>query len=169
MNVLIGQKPCWKATGPRMPPFLSLCACVLRVDPGSTLRLWSDGSYASWRVLAGWRWRRGELSQPPKAGVVLVAKFRSLDCGYSLPLCNINSDLIQYTFMPPLEVMGPGGSLSMLLSPCLNGEMPAESSPGRWQRWRWHTVATRRWRRSIFGWGWAAVAWQWGLLYCAGF
>ncbi len=27
-----------------------------------------------------------------------------------------------------LGVVGPGGGLSMLLSPCLNGEMPAESS-----------------------------------------
>jgi hypothetical protein len=30
--------------------------------------------------------------------------------------------------MLPLEVVGPGGSLSVLLSPRLNGEMPAESS-----------------------------------------
>ncbi len=30
--------------------------------------------------------------------------------------------------MLPLEVEGPGGSLSMLLSPHLNGEMLAESS-----------------------------------------
>jgi hypothetical protein len=30
--------------------------------------------------------------------------------------------------MPPLEVMGPGGVLSMLLSPRLSGGMPAESS-----------------------------------------
>jgi hypothetical protein len=30
--------------------------------------------------------------------------------------------------MLPLEVVGPDGSLSMLLSPRLNGEMPAESS-----------------------------------------
>jgi hypothetical protein len=30
--------------------------------------------------------------------------------------------------MLPLEWVGPGGGLSMLLSPCLNGEMPAESS-----------------------------------------
>jgi hypothetical protein len=30
--------------------------------------------------------------------------------------------------MPPLEVVGPGGGLSMLLSPDLNGEMPAAKS-----------------------------------------
>ncbi len=30
--------------------------------------------------------------------------------------------------MLPLEVMGPGGGLSMLLLPRLTGEMPAESS-----------------------------------------
>jgi hypothetical protein len=30
--------------------------------------------------------------------------------------------------MLPLEVMGPGGGLSMLLSPCLSGGMLAESS-----------------------------------------
>jgi hypothetical protein len=41
----------WLWRGPRTPPFLSLCACVLRGDPGSTLRLCSDGGYAS-RVLA---------------------------------------------------------------------------------------------------------------------
>ncbi len=57
-----------------------------------------------------------------------MAKFRRLNHGYSLPLHNINSCLMQYTFMLPLEVVGPGGSLSMLLSPRLNGEMPAESS-----------------------------------------
>ncbi len=61
-------------------------------------------------------------------GVILVAKFCRLDHGYSLPLHNINSCLIQYTFMPPLEVMGPGGGLSMLLSLHLRGGMPAESS-----------------------------------------
>ncbi len=76
-----------------------------------------------------WPWRRGELSQLPKTGVViLVVKFRLLDCGYSLLLHNINSRLIQYTFMPPLEVMGPGGGLSMLLSPRLSGGVLAESS-----------------------------------------
>jgi hypothetical protein len=40
----------------------------------------------------------------------------------------MNSHLMQHTVMPPLEVVGPGGSLSMLLLPHLNGEMPAEKS-----------------------------------------
>jgi hypothetical protein len=31
--------------------------------------------------------------------------------------------------MLPLEVVGPGGSLSMLLLPRLNGKMPSESTP----------------------------------------
>jgi hypothetical protein len=79
-------------------------------------------------VEESWHDSDGELSQLPKAGVVLVAKFLRLDCGYSLPLHNINSHLIQYTFMLPLEVVGPCGSLSMLLSPRLNGEKLAESS-----------------------------------------
>ncbi len=40
----------------------------------------------------------------------------------------MNSHLIQHTFMPSLEMVGPGGGLSMLLSPRPNGEMPAEAS-----------------------------------------
>jgi hypothetical protein len=51
----------------------------------------------------------------------------SLDCGYSLPLHNRNICFIQYTFKLPLEVVDPGGSLLMLLSPRLGGEMPAEN------------------------------------------
>jgi hypothetical protein len=70
-------------------------------------------------------WRNVQLL---KTGVILVTKFRRLDCGYSLPLHNINSRLLQYLFMLPLEVMGPGGSLSRLLSPRLSGGMRAESS-----------------------------------------
>ncbi len=76
-----------------------------------------------------WRWRHGELSQLPKAEVVLVAKFHRLDRGSSLPLHNTNIRLIQYSFMLPLEVVGPGGSLSMLLLPRLNGKMLSESTP----------------------------------------
>ncbi len=49
----------WLWRGPRMPLFLSLCACVLRGNPGSTLRLWSDGGYASeesWQIsMVAWR------------------------------------------------------------------------------------------------------------------
>jgi hypothetical protein len=61
-------------------------------------------------------------------GSHLVAKFRRLDCGYALFLHNRNSHPIQSTFKPPLEVMGPGGGLSMLLLPRLSGGILAESS-----------------------------------------
>jgi hypothetical protein len=60
--------------------------------------------------------------------VILVVKSRRFDCGNSLPLHNINSCFIQHTFMPPLEVVGLGGGLLMLLSPRPNSEMPGEKS-----------------------------------------
>jgi hypothetical protein len=41
--------------------------------------------------------------------------------------------------------------------------------PGRRQRQRRHTVATRRWRRFILGWGRAAEARRWQLLNSVGF
>jgi hypothetical protein len=64
--------------------------------------------------------------------------------------------------MLPLEVVGPGGSLSMLLSPRLNGEMPAESP-------RQAATATAAYScdRTIaalhlwLGLGLVVAAWQW--------
>jgi hypothetical protein len=59
--------------GPRSPPLLSLCACVLRGDPGGMLWLRPNGGYASG---GRWQWWRGEQLQLPEAEVILVAKFR---------------------------------------------------------------------------------------------
>jgi hypothetical protein len=53
---------------------------------------------------------------------------------------------IQHTFMLPLEVLGPGGSLSILLSRRLNSEMSAGECPGR-RQWH-HTIATG-WRQCL--------------------
>jgi hypothetical protein len=84
--------------------------------------------------------------------VVLVIKSCHLDCGNSLPLYNITSRLIQRTFIPPLEVVCPGGGLSLLLSPPPNGEMSVERSLQAATKQR-HTIATGRWRCFIIGWG----------------
>jgi hypothetical protein len=53
--------------------------------------------------------------------------------------------------MPPLEVVGPDGGLSMLLLLRHGGEMPGGESPGR-QQWRWRqTVATGNGGACFFG------------------
>jgi hypothetical protein len=57
----------------------------------------------------------------------------AITCGYSLPLHNRNSRFIQYTFMLSLEVVDPGGGLSMLLLPRLKWQDASGESPGRRQ------------------------------------
>jgi hypothetical protein len=87
----------------------------------------------------------------------------SYDCGFSLPLHN--SPLYSSVHIhAALEVVDPGGSLSTLLSPCLNGEMPGQ--PGRRQRrWR-HTVAAVGWWLFSFGCRQSvAAAWLWQSSY----
>jgi hypothetical protein len=49
--------------------------------------------------------------------------------------------------MLPLEVVGPGGSFSMLLMPRLTGRTPVGQGPGRWQRR--HTAVNRRRRQYL--------------------
>ncbi len=65
--------------------------------------------------LARWRRRRGVQSQLPQAEVVLVASLAQTGVGYTQRLHNRSPLKIQSTFMLPLEVMGPGGSLSTAL------------------------------------------------------
>ncbi len=110
-----------------------------------------------------------QLLQLLKAEVFLVAKSRCLDCGNSLPLHNINSCLIQHTFIPPLEVVGPGGGLLMLLSPCPSGEMPAERSlaGGNGDGGIW--LGLDDGSTSSSAGGRVAAAWRWRLLHRAGF
>ncbi len=111
-------------------------------------------------LLAQWQWRQDELSQVLKTEVVfttsIVLWLWLLRSSYT-----VVSNIIQCIFRLPLEVDGPGGSLSKLLLLRHTGETPVGECPGR-QKWRlWHTVATWWWWRSSFGCG---DCWQWRML-----
>ncbi len=81
---------------------------------------------------------------------------------------NINSRLIQQTFMPPLEVVDLGGGLSTLLSQRLSGEMPAESSLAGSNSNGGIQLRPDDGGSSSSAGGRVVVAWRWQLLYGAG-
>jgi hypothetical protein len=54
----------------------------------------------------------------------------------------------------------PGGSLSMLVLPCLIGKTLAGDCPSRWQQRQWHTITTGQWRCLSFSEGQLGEAWQ---------
>jgi hypothetical protein len=68
-----------------------------------------------------------------------------------------------------LEVVGPGGSLSLLLSSRPNGEMPAEKSLAGGNGDGGIQLRPDDGSFSSSAGGQAAAAWWWSLLHCAGF
>ncbi len=68
-----------------------------------------------------------------KMEVVLVASLIKWPWLFLCSLITVRY-FIQYTFMLPLKVVDPGGSLSTLPLPCLIGEMTVGECPGR-QQW----------------------------------
>jgi hypothetical protein len=93
-------------------------------------------------AMATSQWRLRQLRGPGKMAIVAwrtvaatigggrpCPQVSPSDCGYSLPLHNINSRLIQYTFMPPLDVLRTQVAASQCCC-ChvLSGEMPAEGT-----------------------------------------
>jgi hypothetical protein len=123
----------------------------------SQLRLRPSGGYASWEVLARWRWRLGQIVATSEKEVVLAVTLVREQWPLFNSLHSQTAHILQQVIMLPLEVVGPGGSLSVLLMPRFFGGTPV-GGPGSRQRQLRHTVATGRQQRSSLAGGWLAAA-----------
>jgi hypothetical protein len=99
--------------GPRFPPLLSVLCLCFKGDLGEVT---SQGQLCQLREYL----HSGDSSEANiqfrKVEVVLVAK----SC-HGIVAFLYRYIIVRYTFMLPLEVVDPGSSLSMLLSPHRNG------------------------------------------------
>ncbi len=159
----------WLWRGPRTPPF-SPCAPAFffRGNPGSTLRLWSDGGYASevsWQV-AMVAWRNVATSEDGDHPCRQVSPLRLW-----LLLAFTQHKQLPYTVHIQAALGGDGPRWRPLnVAVAMSEQRDAGGElPGRRQRQWQHTVATGWWPRFILSWGQAATAGQWQLLNGVGF